>query len=246
MSDKPFRFKQFQILQDRCAQKVGTDGVLLGAWCSKDSRPQNILDIGTGSGVIALMLAQRFPEAYIDALEIDESAFTQANENFLLSHWNERLTAMNEDLLSYRSEKKYELIVSNPPFFQQTAATGNVPQNRQTARFDSALPLEDLISSSKTLLKPSGTLAIILPFVREQECMNLAIKYQFETKRICHVKGNRNVPTKRVMFEFRFRESETKMLSPQAEELVIEKSRHVYTTEYIELTKRFYLNMPDS
>ena len=141
--NKPFKFKEFTIEQDRCAMKVGTDGVLLGAWASLQHDPKSILDIGTGTGVI-------------DALEIDENAFEQAVENFENSLWNERLFCYHISLTEYAMEvdDKYDLIVSNPPFYNDDFLSNNKARN--TARFTSALSFDNLISSASFLLSESG------------------------------------------------------------------------------------------
>ena len=144
MNRKPFQFKQFSIFQDQTAMKVGTDGVLLGAWVNVFG--QNVLDIGTGTGLISLMIAQRFPEANIDALEIDSDAFLQAEENFSNSKFNHRLTLFHTSLQDYNSAKKYDLIVSNPPFFTVNDLVSF--DSRKQARQQETLTFTDLISNT--------------------------------------------------------------------------------------------------
>ena len=151
---KPFKFKQFQIRQDRCAMKIGTDGVLLGAWTTLAHNPKSILDIGTGTGLIALMLAQRYEAETIDALEIDEGAYEQCVENFEASPWGDRLFCYHAGLDEFLDEieDQYDLIVSNPPFHTEEVPSGNAA--RDIARQNQSLPFEELIEGVSNLLSP--------------------------------------------------------------------------------------------
>ena len=128
---KPFRFKEFSVAQDRCAMKIGTDAVLLGAWVSLEHQPESILDIGTGSGVIALQLAQRSTAELIDALEIEPEAYQQAVENFENSPWSDRLFCYHASLQEFTEEieERYELIVSNPPFYTDAFKSNDPKRN---------------------------------------------------------------------------------------------------------------------
>ena len=154
MSQKPFKFKQFSIDQDRCAMKIGTDGVLLGAWSSLDHRPESILDIGTGTGLIALMLAQRSDAELIDALEIEENAYEQAVENFEKSDWGDRLfcyhAGFDEFVEEMQDEDKYELIISNPPFYAEDYTSESASRNK--ARFAEALPFSEISAGQNVKL----------------------------------------------------------------------------------------------
>src|SRR6476620_10639106 len=134
-----FNFKQFTVVQDRCAMKVGTDGVLLGAWTPLVNNPYNILDIGTGTGIIALMLAQRSHAEQIDAIEIDDAAYEQATENFENSPWNDRLYCYHAGLDEFvdEVEEEFDLIVSNPPFYTENYKSDN--EQRDAARFEDSL-----------------------------------------------------------------------------------------------------------
>lgn len=151
-----FTFKQFAIEQDRCAMKIGTDGVLLGAWAPIDNHPFSILDIGTGTGIIALMLAQRSAAQQIDALEIDEAAYEQATDNFENSPWNDRLFCFHAGLDEFieEPEEEYDLIVSNPPFYSEDYKTEN--ESRDLARFQDAMPFEQLLEAADLLLSEHG------------------------------------------------------------------------------------------
>ncbi len=213
--------------------KVGTDGVLLGAWSKTLER--NTLDIGTGTGLIALMLAQRTKVALIDAIELDKVASEEAHQNFKNSKWNNRLTVIYTSIQNYHPTKKYEVIVSNPPFFiNSTKAPNNL---RNNARHTDQLPFIDLITSVKQLLSKSGIFSLILPLEEANQFILLANQNKLFLTRKCLVKPNPTKAPKRVLMEFSFTETNT-----LEETLTIEtENRHEYTKEYITLTKDFYL-----
>jgi len=234
-----FSFKQFSVQQDRCAMKVGTDGVLLGAWCPIDNNPFSILDIGTGTGIIALMLAQRSHAEQIDALEIDEDAYEQAVENFENSPWSDRLFCFHAGLDEFvdEPEDEYDLIISNPPFYSEDYKTNN--SQRDLARFQDAMPFEDLIEAADLLLSENGIFSVIIPYKEEERFIDLCAEAELFPVKITRVKGSHNTPIVRSLVAFK--RYELAVLT--ADELVIETSRHVYTDEYINLTKDFYLKM---
>jgi len=236
--NKPFKFKQFTIHQDKCAMKIGTDGVLLGAWTSIENTPNSILDIGTGTGIIALQLAQRSDAIIIDAIEIDDSAYEQAVENFENSDWGDRLFCYHASLQEFSQEidEKYNLIISNPPFYNDKFETDNISRNR--ARFTSSLSFKNLLSFVSKLLSENGTFSVIIPFKEEQNFIDLAKKNNLFLNRICRVKGNKFSEIKRSLIALSFLRSKTKI-----EELTIEIERHQYTNEYVNLVKGFYLKM---
>lgn len=236
--EQAFKFKQFSIIQDKCAMKIGTDGVLLGAWTTTSQNPFSILDIGTGTGVLALMLAQRSTAETIEALEIDGDAFEQAAENFENSPWADRLFCYHAGFIEFIEEvdDKYDLIISNPPFYSENYKTDN-PQ-RDLARFSDALPFEHLLHGTAKLLDNDGKAAFIIPFSEEEHFISLAEKYMLFPNRITHVKGTPNSTIKRTLLEFSFTQKEI-----NTSELIIETSRHQYTEDYINLTKDFYLKM---
>ena len=169
-----FSFKQFSIQQDRCAMKIGTDGVLLGAWTPITNNPFSILDIGAGTGIIALMLAQRSNAEQIDALEIDEDAYEQAVDNFENSPWSDRLFCFHAGLDEFveEPEDEYDLIVSNPPFYTEDYKTDN--EQRDLARFADAMPFEDLIEAADLLLSEKGIFSVVIPFKEEENFLALA------------------------------------------------------------------------
>ena len=234
-----FKFKQFSINQDKTAMKVGTDGVLLGAWTPTNHNPFSILDIGTGTGLIALMLAQRTTAEQIDALEIDEDAYEQAVDNFENSPWSDRLFCFHAGLDEFieEPEDEYDLIVSNPPFYSEDYKTEN--EQRDLARFQDALPFEDLVEAADLLLSENGILAVIIPYKEESRFIALAKDFELFPIKITRVKGTPNTEIKRSLLAF----SRLEITDILTDELVIETDRHLYTTEYISLTKDFYLKM---
>jgi tRNA1Val (adenine37-N6)-methyltransferase len=234
-----FQFKQFSVQQDQCAMKIGTDGVLLGAWAPVEQNPFSILDIGTGTGIIALMLAQRSTAQQIDALEIDENAYEQATDNFENSPWNDRLFCFHAGLDEFTEEPEdeYDLIVSNPPFYAEDYKTNY--EQRDLARFQDALPFEDLVEAADLLLSENGILAVILPFKEEERFLAIANEFELYPIKITRVKGTPTTEIKRSLLAFKRFELPTL----HSDELIIETARHQYTPEYIELTQEFYLKM---
>lgn len=234
-----FQFKQFSLEQDRCAMKIGTDGVLLGAWTPIENNPFSILDIGAGTGIIALMLAQRSNAEQIDALEIDEEAYEQSVDNFENSPWSDRLFCFHAGLDEFveEPEDEYDLIVSNPPFYTDDYKSDN--EQRDLARFADAMPFEDLIEAADLLLSENGIFAVIIPYKEEQNFLALAKDYELYPLKITRVKGTPTTEIKRSLLAF----SRNENVNFPIDELIIETSRHQYTSEYIELTKDFYLKM---
>ncbi|SHI34131.1 tRNA1(Val) (adenine(37)-N6)-methyltransferase [Flavobacterium terrae] len=233
-----FQFKQFKIEQDRCAMKVGTDGVLLGAWTPLINNPYNILDIGAGTGLIALMLAQRSNAEQIDAIEIDDNAYEQATENFENSPWNDRLHCYHAGLDEFveEVEEEFDLIVSNPPFYTDDYKSGD--ELRDNARFEDSLPFEELVEAADFFLSDNGIFSLIVPFKEEEKIVALCQERELFPLKITRVKGTPTSEIKRSLLAFT-RIQQT----PLVDELIIEISRHQYTPQYIELTKDFYLKM---
>nr|WP_288833872.1 methyltransferase [uncultured Flavobacterium sp.] len=219
--------------------KVGTDGVLLGAWTPLENHPFSILDIGTGTGIIALMLAQRSHAEQIDALEIDEDTYEQATDNFENSPWNDRLFCFHAGLDEFveEPEDEYDLIVSNPPFYAEDYKSSN--DQRDLARFQDAMPFEDLIEAAALLLSENGIFSVIIPFKEEEKFLALANEHELYPLKITHVKGTPTSEIKRSLLAF----SRIETNNFPIDELIIETARHIYTPEYIALTKDFYLKM---
>ncbi|RAJ11529.1 tRNA1(Val) (adenine(37)-N6)-methyltransferase [Arenibacter echinorum] len=235
---KPFLFKQFQIHQDRCAMKIGTDGVLLGAWTSLQQQPQSILDIGAGTGLIALMLAQRSHAETIDAIEINEDAYEQCVDNFESSEWADRLFCYHASLGEFVDEMddKYDLIVSNPPFYSEMVSSGD--ESRDMARQNQSLPFDGLLGGVAQLMSLNGTFSTIIPYKEEEGFLEMAQKLDLFPKRVTRVKGNPKSEIKRSLIEFQFGD-----IAGTTSDLTIELERHKYTQDYIDLTKDFYLKM---
>ncbi|MEA1784766.1 methyltransferase [Arenibacter sp. GZD96] len=233
-----FQFKQFTIQQDQCAMKIGTDGVLLGAWTTLAHTPETILDIGTGTGLIALMLAQRSTAATIDALEIEDKAFEQCVANFEASPWADRLFCYHAGFDEFVAEitDTYDLIVSNPPFYSDSVASGAMP--RDLARNSHALPFSKLLSGVSKLLSKIGIFTVIIPFKEEEAFKAMAYNFGLYPNQITRTKGHPNSEIKRSLMAFSF----TKR-THDISELVIEEARHRYTDAYTKLTKDFYLKM---
>jgi len=236
--DKHFQFKQFMLQQNKTAMKVGTDGVLLGSWVVINSTAERILDIGTGTGLIALMMAQRSAAKVIDAVELNEAAYQQATENFKASNWSERLFCCHFSFQEFANNMQgdYDLIVSNPPFYISTQKT--VLEDRAMARHSDHLPFSELLLGVTKLLNKKGSCAFIIPFSEQNNFIALAEKNGLFPFQITHVKGNNESSIKRSLLQLSF--IKDRILK---NELVIENSRHIYTKDYIDLVKDFYLKM---
>ena len=223
--------------------KIGTDGVLLGAWTPLINNPYNVLDIGAGTGILSLMLAQRSNAApnnvgIIDAIEIDEDAYEQCVENFEASPWSDKLFCFHAGLDEFvdEPEDEYDLIISNPPFYTDDYKSDNT--SRDLARFEDALPFEELIEAAALLLSDNGIFSVIIPFKEEERFVAMCKELDLFPLKMTRVKGTPTSEIKRSLLAFCRIEQ-----TPVIDELVIEISRHNYTSEYIELTKEFYLKM---
>lgn len=233
-----FQFKQFSVQQDKCTMKVGTDGVLLGAWASVD-QVKNALDIGTGTGLISLMLAQRMAEGHITAIEIDEKSAEQARQNSVASPWKTKINVVNESIQDYSANTKdhFDLIVCNPPFFSGGTFSSN--QDRNNVRHTVKLPNGDLLAAARNLLQPHGKFCVILPFIEGLRFKELACNYNLYCTAMTEVYPKAGKPIERLLMQF---EHQEKAFEPET--LIIQKEqRNDWTAEYIQLTGAFYLNM---
>lgn len=247
-----FNFKQFAINQDGCAMKVGTDGVLLGAWCRIDGLPlKALLDVGAGSGLIALQLAQRTDgisnSLRVDAIEIDRAAYEAAKRNFEASRWRDRLTAYCVAVQDFTTEMQYDHIVSNPPWFVDSLASPD--DKRNLARHTKSLSYSDLMRCCFKLLAPAGRLSLIVPAGAETERMIAAAAENglAMTRRMDVYSTSKSAP-KRTLMEFsRENTAENAAENAQSEplehtSLVIENGESgVFSDEYRALTRDFYL-----
>lgn len=233
MPNNHFSFKQFTIQQSDCAMKVGTDGVLLGAWAPTDG-VKRILDVGTGTGLIALQLAQRQPQATIDAVEIDAAAAAQAQENVKASPWADRVRVVCKDFRHYDSAEKYDLIVSNPPYFVNALHCPD--EQRNTARHTNQLNYELLFGRSAQLLAQDGQIAIIIPSEVGPLVVETAWKYGLHPRQKLQLFTKPTKPCRRWMLSF------AQGLAPcQESSLVIHRPDGSYTEAYQQLTSEFYL-----
>ncbi|ASB49658.1 tRNA1(Val) (adenine(37)-N6)-methyltransferase [Alkalitalea saponilacus] len=234
-----FHFKQFSVKQDKTAMKVGTDGVLLGAWVPVENS-RNILDIGTGTGLIALMLAQRNLNARITAIDIDENAFIQAMGNISESPWHDRITVIHESLQKFSKNHpaKFDLIATNPPFFNNSLHAPD--KAKSAARHSHLLPHEDLLIDGKNLLTSNGKLALILPVAEYQLFSRQAENFGFYENQNIRIFPTPSKAAVRIMGIWGLQKTSENF----KEEIIIEKyGRHKYSDEYIALTREFYLNM---
>lgn len=240
-----FNFKQFIVNQDKSTMKVGTDAVLLGTWINIRTTDSNLLEIGVGCGVISLIIAQRYSQIKIDGIDIDKASVEEANDNFHNSPWPERITAINDSLQTYKTTKKYDFIVSNPPFFNNSLQCPD--KQRNNARHTITLPYTDLLLYSYKLLNNNGILAIILPYNEGIDFIKLSTKFNYKIKRTTAVYPTPTSQPKRLLIELIKNTENNDTLTnndiSQQQNLVIENSRHNYTDEYITLTKDFYLKM---
>lgn len=235
MRGKGFTFKQFHIDHSRCAMKVGTDGTLLGAWATLPANAR-ILDIGTGTGLIAIMAAQRTSEAKITAIDIDEDCVLQAQENVAASPWPDRIEVIHSALQEFDASEKFDVIISNPPYFIDSQLSPDAA--RCTARHTTTLPFNELVTGVRRLLADGGHFSLILP-PAEMERFRSAARGVMFVVRECHVWSTPTSGVRRIMAEF---QAEPPTEFTAAEKIIIEeKGRHEYSEEYRTLTRDFYL-----
>ncbi|MBO5820528.1 MAG: methyltransferase [Alistipes sp.] len=231
-----FRFKHFTIEDEHTAMKIGTDGVLLGAWADVASDCR-ILDMGTGSGLIAIMSAQRNTDAEIVAIDIVEDAVCEARRNVANSAWRERIEVVHGDVNEWQCEQKFDHIVSNPPFFTEALQSPN--EARRTARHATTLTYEDIVAVAERVLLPNGRLSVVLP----TECAMMFRRVAFERlwlRRLTDVVTVEGDSPKRTLMEFQLCD---KPIMPSCDILTIHhRAGGGYTEQYQSLTRDFYLN----
>ncbi|HMO62695.1 MAG TPA: methyltransferase [Ferruginibacter sp.] len=237
MPNPYFHFKQFSILQDKCAMKVCTDACLFGAWLAAEisNTPlQRILDIGTGTGLLSLMLAQK-NNARIDAVEKDTPAARQAAQNFEASAWKNRLHIFNEDIRAYQCNSPYQLVISNPPFFEADLKSSN--QSKNDAKHDTALTLDALLSTANKVLAGDGVLAVLLPWQRSSFCIASASGTGLQLSHHLQVRQTVQHGFFRSILLF----SKLMPVQVQIKEMSIKDGIGNYTPEFTSLLKDYYL-----
>ncbi len=239
MANTYFQFKQFKINQEGSAMKVGTDGVLLGAWADIKNA-KSLLDIGTGTGLIAIMLAQRSQHnTIIEAVEIDNSSYQQAAINIADCPWANQIEVFHASFQDFirQARTKYDAIVSNPPYFINSLKANT--DARSAARHADGLPFEDLIEGAKSLLNTNGKFSLILPVTEGDYFIRLARIAGFSLAKRIEILPNPGKPAKRLLIELSLIDAKT-----NEGQLCIENGeRHVYSSEYMKLCKEFYLKM---
>lgn len=230
MSNDFFQFKQFTVHQDLCAMKVGTDGTLLGAWARGGER---ILDIGTGTGLIAMMMAQRFENALVDAIDIDASACSQASRNVAESPFKNRINICNKSLHEFVNSElsvHYDSIVSNPPYFMHSLKAPD--ERRSIARHAETLSYDELMKHSKKMLSENGEISVVIPFDCRKHLEESAIIAGLFSSRICAVKTMPNKAPKRYLLAFK-----------KHPDIIVQDELILGSEEYVRMMKDFYLKL---
>jgi tRNA1Val (adenine37-N6)-methyltransferase len=229
-----FRFKQFTIQHQRSSMKVGTDAVLLGAWCELDGA-RRVLDVGTGCGVIALMVAQRTTEADIWAIDIDSASVDEARENFLHSPWSDRLQARQEDFNNLADADGFDLIVTNPPYYNEDVLPPDAV--RSAARHTHALSFDQLMRGAARLLKSDGSIALITPVEARDAVTSAATFAGLNLSRLTTVHSSEGKPPKRLLWQWR-----KQRCVIQRDTLTLHQKGGYPTPQYVELCQDFYLH----
>jgi tRNA1Val (adenine37-N6)-methyltransferase len=238
MGNTLFQFKQFAVEQGKCAMKISTDAVLLGALANLNE-PKEILDIGTGTGVLALMLAQRFTKANVTGIEIEEGSFEQAKENFMTSPWSLRINAVLADFKEYavQNKKSFDLIVANPPYYPNHLLTKD--KNKNIALHQESLNFEELIIGVKNLLSTNGRFWLILPPDQMKIFDEIAVKSELSAQFILSVFDKPGAKIIRTIAFYSFRET----LNVQKETFFIKEESGKYSDMYVQLLKDFLLKL---
>lgn len=237
-----FRFKQFSVSHHRSAMKVGVDGVLIGCWADTEDA-KRILDVGTGCGLIALIMAQRVADAMVDAIDIDLPSIEEASENFSTSQWSERLRAIlcnySDVRLLLKEDDGYDLIVSNPPYFD--SGISEIVTAREKARHQGDLSPLSLLCEAKKFLKPGGSVAMVFPSELSSALEEEAQILGYSLMRKCLVRGHKEAPYKRVLIQWKYQKRLSGQQKISSEYLTLESSIKIPTDGYRSLCKDFYL-----
>lgn len=228
-----FQFKHFSVSQSDTTLKVGTDAMLLGSLVSLDDQPSTVLDIGTGTGVIALMITQRSENALVMAIEIDEQACNEAEENFKASPWSNRLVSIQEDMLEIEFDATFDLIVSNPPYYENSLLSENVRTSR--AKHAEFLPVDQLMKQVADLLSEKGSFWVIVPSENTETWIENAETCELHLQQSISITGKEGQGEKRRILAFG-----QDLVEVETSNLAVRDQNGNYTNEYIELTKEFH------
>ncbi len=242
MSNSYFRFKQFTIHQDKAAMKVTTDSCLFGAWVAKKMAEHTgtsiqLLDIGTGTGLLSLMLAQKNTGCTIDAIEIDRNAYEQALENVMNSPWKEKIHVLHADIKLFEPRKKYDIIISNPPFYEKELKAED--ENKNIAHHNAGLSFSELFEIIKRQLSPEGYFYLLLPYKRNEEIRKLVFEHRFELSQLVLVRQSVNHGYFRIMLCGRL--PSEKKEETVLDEMAIKDNNDNYTPSFTSLLKDYYL-----
>ena len=245
MANSYFQFKQFTINQDKCAMKVTTDGCLFGAFASRvsgvpgnETGNRKILDIGTGTGLLALMLAQQ-NSVLVDAIEIDKDAFEQASENVVRSQLADKIKVIHTDARKFISQSKYDVIISNPPFYEKELKSDDTKKN--LAHHNEGLLLPQLLSIIKKNLKSGGTFYLLLPYKRNAEVKEMLTVHDFAIQRMTFVRQSVNHDYFRIMLSGKFKAANS--VETEINEIAIRDNQDNYTPLFVSLLKDYYLHL---
>jgi tRNA1Val (adenine37-N6)-methyltransferase len=236
MYNKPFIFKQFSITQEKNSFKIGTDSILLGSLVDKDLTPINVLDIGTGTGILALMMAQKFPNAFIEAIDIQIQNIEECQLNFIKSPWKERMKVDLIDLKKFFPKKSYDLIVCNPPYFANSLKSISIKKLKARHQFENSMEIKELLIFANKYLNKQGSLYFSYPANELNSINTLIYSNNLHAKTFWKIKSSPNKKEYLNIFEI----SKGKRTSPIQKNLTIQKD-NAYTKDYIDLTKEFYL-----
>ena len=242
MSNTYFQFKQFIVHQDRSAMKVTTDACLFGSLSptlSKGEEAVRVLDIGTGTGLLALMFAQKNPNALIDAIEIDKNSFEQAKENIATSPWADRIKIIHADARNFSFPYKYDVIISNPPFYENELKA--VDPKKNIAHHSDELSLAELLAIIKKNLTPAGIFSLLLPYKRNRDFENLVKQHEIAVRKIVFVRQSVNHDYFRIMLEGKLKADDT--TETTMEEIAIRNDQQQYTPRFVDLLKDYYLHL---